>query len=171
MNNLTRNNHTNAITDTTDNNQETVLILCIADNFYTKKPTFNEQTKTLHIFANKNIVLRAKERVTIVTDESFYLSDYLYNYWTISSKYMGTYLIIEVNALNERSLNQKLKVTLKNYSIFTYRISKDDEIGEITFVTEKKINYQLTHTCEINFDPLSKKVIQKYNDNNKKLIT
>ena len=49
---------------------------------------------------------------------------------------MGTYLTIEVSALNERSLNQKLKVTLKNYSIFTYRISSGDEIGEITFVTD-----------------------------------
>ena len=84
---------------------------------------------------------------------------------------MGTYLVFEVGALNERSLNQKLKITLKNYSIFTYRISKDDEIGEITFVTDKKINYQLTNTCEINFDPLNKKLIQKYNDNSKKLIT
>ena len=171
MKNSTRNNDTNATTDTTDNIQETVLILCIADNLYTKKPSFNERTKTLHIFANKNILLRAKEQVIIETDESFYLSDYLYNYWTISTKYMGTYLVIEVNALNERSLNQKLKITLKNYSIFTYRISKDDEIGEITFVTDKKINYQLTNTCEINFDPLNKKLIQKYNDNSKKLIT
>ena len=74
---------------------------------------------------------------------------------------MGTYVLIEVNALNERTLNQKLKITLKNYSIFTYRIRKGDEIGEITFVTGKKINYQLTNTCEINFDPLSKKFIQK----------
>ena len=56
MKNSTRNNHTNTITDTTDNNQESVLILCIADNFYTKKPNFNEQTKTLHIFADKNIL-------------------------------------------------------------------------------------------------------------------
>ena len=99
------------------------------------------------------------------------MSDYLYNYWTINSKYTGTYLIIESNTLNERSFNQKLKITLKNYSIFTYRISKDDEIGEITFFTEKNINYQLTNTCEINFDPLTKKLIQKYNDNNKKLAT
>ena len=171
MKNSTRNNHTNTITDTTDNNQESVLILCIADNFYTKKPKFNEQTKTLHIFADKNILLRAKEQLTIVTDESFYLSDYLYNYWTINSKYTGTYLIIESNTLNERSFNQKLKIILKNYSIFTYRISKDDEIGEITFVTEKNINYQLTNTCEINFDPLTKKLIQKYIDSNKKLAT
>ena len=80
---------------------------------------------------------------------------------------MGTYLLIEVNPLNEKKLNQKLKVTLKNYSIFTYRISKNDEIGEITFVTEKKLNYQLTNTCEIKFDPLNKKFC---NDNNKKLI-
>ena len=171
MKNSTRNNRTNAITDTTDNIQETVILLCIANNLYTKKPTFNEQTKTLHLFANKNILLRAKESVTIITDEIFYLSDYLYNYWTISTKYMGSYLTIEVNALNERTINQKLRITLKNYSIFTYRISKDDEIGEITFVTDKKINYQLTNTSEINFDPLSKKIIQKYNDNSKKLDT
>ena len=105
---------------------------------YTKKPSFNEKTKTLHIFANRDILLRAKQQVIIETDESFYLSDYLYNYWTISSKFMGINLTIDINALNERSLNQKLKITLRNYSIFTYRISKDDELGEITFVTEKK---------------------------------
>ena len=84
---------------------------------------------------------------------------------------MGLNLTIEVNALNERSLNQKLKITLKNYSIFTYRISKDDEIGEITFITDKRINYQLTNTCEINFDPSNKIFIQKYNDNSEKLNT
>ena len=138
---------------------------------YTKKPWFNEKTKTLHIFANRDIILRPKQQIIIETDESFYLSNYLYNFWTISSRYIGVNLTIDANALNERSLNQKLKITLRNYSIFTYRISKDDEIGEITFVTDKKINYQLTNTCEINFDPLNKKLIQKYNDNSKKLIT
>ena len=161
MKNSTRNNHTNALTDTTDNIQETVILLCIANNLYTKKPTFNEQTKTLHLFASKNILLRAKESITITTDETFYLSNYLYNYWTKSSKYMGSYLTIEVSALNERTLNQKLRLTLKNYSIFTYRISKDDEIGEITFVTDKKINYQLTNTYEINFDPISQTIIEQ----------
>ena len=98
------------------------------------------------------------------------MSDYLYNYWTITSKYAGTYLVITGNTLNERTLNQKLKIIFKNYSFFTYRISKGDEIGEIIFVTEKKINYQLTNTCKINFDPLNKKLIQ-YNDNSKKLNT
>ena len=82
---------------------------------------------------------------------------------------MGTHLVFESSPLNERSLNQKLKITLKNYSVFSYRISKYDEIGEITFVTDKKINYQLTNTCEINFDPSSKKLIQKDNDNSNRL--
>ena len=165
--NSKRNIHTNeAITDTTDNNnKETVLILCVGDNLYTKKPVFNEQTKTLHIFANRTILIRAKEQVVIETDETFYLSKYLYNYWTISTKYMGVNLTIDVNSLNERIINQKLKITFKNYSIFTYRISKDDEIGEITFITDKKINYQLTNTCEINFDTLNKNVISKHDDN------
>ena len=72
---------------------------------------------------------------------------------------MGANLTIDINPLNERSLNQKLKIIFKNYSIFTYRISKDDEIGEITFITDKKINYQLTNSCEINFDPSNKKLI------------
>ena len=83
---------------------------------------------------------------------------------------MGLNLTIDANALNERSLNQKLKLILKNYSIFTYRISKDDEIGEITFVTDKKINYQLTNTCEVKFNSSNRKLIQR-NDNNKKLST
>ena len=133
---------------------------------YNKKPSFNEKTKILHIFANRDILLEPKKQVIIESDESFYLSEYLYNYWTISSKFMGLNLTIDVNTLNERSINQKLKITLKNYSIFTYRIPKDDEIGDITFVTDKKINYQLTNTCEINFNPSNKKLIQ-YNDNSK----
>ena len=136
---------------------------------YTKKPWFNEKTKTLHIFANRDILLRAKQQIIIETDESFYLSDYLYNFWTISSKYIGVNLTIDANPLNERSLNQKLKIILRNYSIFTYRISKDDEIGEITFITDKRINYQLINTYEINFDPSNKKLIQKYNDNSNRL--
>ena len=136
---------------------------------YTKKPWFNEKTKTLHIFANKDIILRSKQQIIIETDESFYLSDYLYNFWTISSRYIGVNLTIDANTLNERSLNQKLKITLKNYSIFSFKISKDDEIGEITFVTDKRINYQLTNTYEINFDPSNKRLIQKYNDNSHRL--
>ena len=78
-------------------------------------------------------------------------------------------MTIDANALNERSLNQKLKIILKNYSIFTFRISRDDEIGEITFVTDKKINYQLTNTYEINFNSSNKKLIQKYDDNSNRL--
>ena len=81
---------------------------------------------------------------------------------------MGTYLVIETSPLNENT-NQKLKISFKNYSIFTYRIPKGDEIGEITFITDKKINYQLTNTYEINFDPLNKKLIQKDNDNSNRL--
>ena len=158
----------NALVDTTDNIEENVLILCIANNLYTRKPWFNERSKTLHIFANKDIIIKAKQELTIETDESFYLSNYLYNYWTISSKYIGSYLVIETGPLNENNTNQKLKIKFKNYSIFTYRISKDEEIGEITFVTDKRINYQLTNTCEINFDPLNKKLI---NDNSNRLST
>ena len=166
--NSKRNIHTDeAITDTTDNNtKETLLILCVGNNLYTKKPVFNEQTKTLHIFANRTILLKAKEQVVIQTDETFYLSNYVYNYWTISTKYMGVNLTIDVNRLNERTINQKLKITFKNYSIFTYRISAGDEIGELTFVTDKKINYQLTNTSEINFNTSDKKIIIKDNDNN-----
>ena len=160
MNSKRNNDANDATTDRTDNNiGNNILILCIGNNLYSKKPRFNEQTKTLHIFASKNILLRAKEQVIIETDETFYLSEYLYNYWTISTKYMGANLTIDINPLNERSLNQKLKIIFKNYSIFTYRISKDDEIGEITFITDKKINYQLTNSCEINFDPSNKKLI------------
>ena len=62
---------------------------------------------------------------------------------------MGLNLTIDVSILNERTLNQKLKITFKNYSIFTYQIPKDSEIGEITFVTDKKINYQLTNSFEV----------------------
>ena len=166
--NSKRNIHTDqAITDTTDNNtKETLLILCIGNNLYTKKPVFNEQAKTLHIFANRTILLKAKEQVVIQTDETFYLSNYVHNYWTINAKYMGINLTIDVDRLNERTINQKLKITFKNYSIFTYRISAGDEIGELTFVTDKKINYQLMNTSEIDFNTSDKKIIIKNNDNN-----
>ena len=84
---------------------------------------------------------------------------------------MGVNLTIDVNELNERIINQNLKITIRNYSIFTYRISAGDEIGELTFVTDKKINYQLMNTTEINFNTSDKKIIIKNNDNNQRFST
>ena len=75
-------------------------------------------------------------------------------------------LTIDVNILNEKTINQKLQITFKNYSIFTYRILAGDELGELTFVTDKKINYQLTNTSELNFSTSDKKIFIKNNDNN-----
>ena len=63
--------------------------------------------------------------------------------------------------MNERTLNQKLKITLKNLSFFTYGIFEGYELGEITFITNKKINFQLTNTCEIKFNPATKKLLEK----------
>ena len=77
---------------------------------------------------------------------------------------MGTFLSIEFNNLNERTLKQKLKITLRNLSYFTYKISKNAELGEITFATDKKINFQLLNTCQIAFDPLTKKLLEKNDD-------
>ena len=79
---------------------------------------------------------------------------------------MGTFLCIQFNSLNERTPNQKLKITLKNLSCFTYRISEGDELGEITFVTDKKVNFQLLNTSQIVFDPLTKKLLK--NDGGKR---
>ena len=73
---------------------------------------------------------------------------------------MGTFLSIEFNTLNERTLKQNLKITLRNLSYFTYKISKDAELGEITFATDKKINFQLLNTCTTVFDPLTKKLLK-----------
>ena len=66
--------------------------------------------------------------------------------------------------MNERTPNQKLKITLKNLSYFTYRISEGDELGEITFATNKKINYQIINNCRIVFDPLTKKLLKNDDD-------
>ena len=79
---------------------------------------------------------------------------------------MGTFLCIQFNSLNERTPNQKLKITLKNLSCFTYKISEGDELGEITFVTDKKVNFQLLNTSQIVFDPLTKKLLK--NDGGKR---
>ena len=73
---------------------------------------------------------------------------------------MGTFLSIEFNNLNERTLKQNLKITLRNLSNFTYKISKDAELGEITFATDKKINFQLINTCTVAFNPLTKKLLK-----------
>ena len=83
---------------------------------------------------------------------------------------MGTNLIIDVNRLDERSINQKLKLTFKNFSIFTYRISAGDEIGDFTFVTDKNINYQMTNTSEINFNTSEKRIVID-NDNSQRSST
>ena len=109
--------------------------------------------------------MRPREQKIIHTDEKFYISEYLYNFGTISNKYMGTFLCIQFNSLNERTLNQNLKITLKNLSCYTYRISEGDELGEITFVTNKKVNFQLLNNCQILFDPSNKKLLLKNDDN------
>ena len=83
---------------------------------------------------------------------------------------MRANLTIDVNRLNERSINQKLKITFKNFSIFTYRILAGEEIGEFTFVTDKKINYQLTNTSELNFNTSDKKIVID-NDNSQRFNT
>ena len=156
----------NTTNETTDGTLNNVSIFCIADNLFSKKPTFNESAKTLQIFAQKDIILKPKELKIIHTDEEIYISDFLYNFGTISTKYLGTFLSIEFNNLNERTLNQKIKITLKNLSLFTYRISQGDELGEIIFVTDKKINFQLLNSCQIAFDPLTKTLLR--NDSNKR---
>ena len=84
---------------------------------------------------------------------------------------MGVSLTIDVDSLNERTINQKLKITFKNFSIFTYRILAGDEIGEFTFVTDKKINYQLTNTSELNFNTSDKRILIKDNDNSQRFGT
>ena len=141
-------------------------IFCIANNLFSKKPTFNELTKTLHIFAEKDIILKPKELKIVHTNGEIFISEYLYNFGTISNKYIGTFLSIQFNNLNERTLNQKVKITLKNLSFFMYRISQGDELGEITFVTDKKVNFQFLNTCQIAFDRSTKKLLK--NDNSKR---
>ena len=147
----------------------TVLLFCIVDSLFSKKPTFNEQLKTLRIYADKDIIVKPRELKIIHTDEKIYISEYLYNFGTISNKYSGTYLTIQFSFLNESNLNQTLKITLKNLSYFTYKISKGDELGEITFVTNKKINFQLVTTYQIVFDPLTKTILK--NDDSSKRRT
>ena len=167
-------------TNRTLNSSDTVTIFCIANNLFSKKPTYNDSTKTLHIFAERDIVIRPRERKVIHTDEQIYLSEFLYNFGTINSRYLGTFLSIEFNNLNEQTLKQNIKITLKNLSYFTYKISKDAELGEITFATDKKINFQLINNCTVTFDPLTKKLLKsddvskqrtKYNKCSKQLRT
>ena len=140
-------------------NNNTVSVFCVVVNLFSKKPTFNEQLKTLCIFADKDII-KPRELKTIRTDEKIYISEHMYNFGTISTKYLGTFLTIQFNFLSEGNLNQKLQITLKNLSYFTYRISKGDELGEITFVINKKVNFQLISSYQIRFDPLIKKLLK-----------
>ena len=153
-------------TNEADGTSNNVSIFCIADNLFSKKPVFNESTKTLRIFADKDIVVKPRELKVIYTNEKIYISEYLYNFGFISNKYIGTFLSIQFNSLNERTLNQKLKITLKNLSCYTYRIPEGDELGEITFVTNKKLNFQLLNNSQIAFDPLTKKLLS--NDDSKR---
>ena len=105
-------------------------------------------------------MIKPREQKVIHTNEEIYLSEFLYNFGTINSRYLGTFLSIEFNNLNEQTLKQNLKITWRNLSYFTYKISKDAELGEITFATDKKINFQLVNTCSIAFDPLTKKLLK-----------
>ena len=143
-----------------------MLLYCIVDSLFSKKPTFNEFYKTLRIYAERDIIVKPREFIVIHRNDKIYFSEYLYNYGTISNKYSGTFLIIQFNFLNEGNLNQELKITLKNLSCFTYKIPKDDKLGVITFVTNKKIKFQLVTTYQIIFDPLTKTILE--NDDIKK---
>ena len=150
-----------------NNNNNTVTIFCIANNLFSKKPRYNDSSKTLHIFADRDIVIKPRERKIIYTDEEFYLSEFLYNFGTINNRYSGTFLSIEFDNLNEHKLKQNIKLTLRNLSYFTYKISKDAELGEITFATDKNINFQLINNCKIAFDPLTKKLLENDGSNDK----
>ena len=161
-----------AVSNETTNNEtlnNNVLIYCIVDDLFSKKPVFNEYHKTLRLFADRDIIMKPREFRVIHTNEKIYISEYVYNFGTISNKYSGTFLIIQFNFLNEGALNQQIKITLKNLSCFTYKIPKDDELGVITFVTDKKVNFQLVTTYQIIFDPLTKTILQ--NDDGKRRIS
>ena len=164
MDNTARTDETT--TDETPNN--TVLLFCIVDSLFSKKPTFNEYHKTLRIYADRDIIVKPREFKVIHTSEKIYISEYLYNFRTISSKYSGTFLIIQFNFLNEGNLNQQIKISLKNLSCFTYKIPKDDELGVITFVTNKEVKYQLVTTYQIVFDPLTQTLLKNGDDKRRK---
>ena len=55
---------------------------------------------------------------------------------------------------------------MKNLSCFTYKICKDDELGMITFVTNKEIKFQLVTAYQLIFDPLTKSTL--YNEQNQR---
>ena len=135
---------------------------------FSKKPKFNKKHKTLRIFAENDIIIKPREFKVIHTKDKIYISKYLYNFGTISSYYSGTFLIMQFNFLNEGNLNQEIKITLKNLSCFTYKIPKDHELGVITFVTDKQVNFQLVSTYEIIFDPLSKTLFQNDRDDERR---
>ena len=166
LDNVTETRTTDETTTTTDEaSNQTVLLYCIVDSLFSKKPTFNEFHKTLRIYAEHDIIIKPREFKVIHTNDKIYFSEYLYNYGTISNKYSGSFLIVQFNFLNEGNLNQSLKVTLKNLSCYTYKIPKDEEIGTITFVTNKKVQFQLVTTYQIIFDPLTKAILR--NDDRK----
>ena len=74
---------------------------------------------------------------------------------------------MQFNFLNESNLNQEIKITLKNLSCFTYKIPKDEELGVITFVTDKQVIFQLVTTYQIIFDPLIKTLIKDDTNNSR----
>ena len=136
--------------------KDTVLIYCITDSLFSKKPTFNECNKTLHIYADRDIIIKPREYRLVNTNEKIYLSEYAHNFGRIGNKYSGTFLNIQFNFLKEGNLNQEIKITIKNLSCFTYKISQNDELGVITFVTNKEIKFQLVTAYQLIFNPLTK---------------
>ena len=158
---------TTANADNNDTVDNTVNVYCIVDNLFSKKPVFNEELKTIYFFAEKNIVIKPRELKVIDTSEKIYISNYTHNFGTISNRYSGTFLIANFKFLNEGNLNQHVRITLKNLSCFTYNIPEGTELGKITFVTNKKLVFQLVNTYQIIFDPLTKTLLK--NDNGKEL--
>ena len=106
LDNITNNNNNNNNEDKDEPAKDTVLIYCITNSLFSKKPTFNELYKTLHIYADRDIIIKPREYRVVNTNEKIYFSEYLYNFGKISNKYSETFLNIQFSFLKEGNLNQ-----------------------------------------------------------------
>ena len=125
-------------------------IIYLTDNLFNRKPTFNQETKTLTLYAEKNITLKKREFKYFNCEDRILVSNYLYNFSTTSDFLLARGIRVHANFLTSKS-TENIVLTLRNLTNFKLIIHKDTEITKIRFVTHKFVNFRIESDLDHRF--------------------
>lgn len=104
-------------------------------------PAFNNDDKTLLLFAEKDIDIPAKKSFEYISENSLYLSNYLYNYSVTADFMTNRGLKISVLFIRSRR-KQALQFVFHNYSSHRLKIYEHSAICKIRFVTHSNVQFE-----------------------------